>query len=381
MSNVTPNLGVLEQAVSALGTAAAVNTGTTAGTVPVLLSGGTLPASVIPAETITEVFVVASQAAMLALSTAGVGDVAVRTDTSVSYILQALPPATLGNWVVLLSPTSPVQTVAGRTGNITLVEADVENLATDLAARLIIANNLSDLANVGTARTNLGLGTAATAATGAFDAAGAATTAANTVNTALLTHESVTATHGVTGAIVGTTDTQTLSNKGLSGSSNTFSNIANTAITWASQTTKTFFAAPGSVDGTPSFRALLAADLPSLPSMVTSGTAPTIAVGAGAGGGATVTVAARSTNLAGAITLTTGTIPLAASTLATLTLANGGFLNGATIILSPANALTQALGVGATVLAVANATTVTLTSGTLALGAGVYSWNYIIVGN
>lgn len=51
------------------------------------------------------------------------------------------------------------------------------------------------------------------------------------------THIDATAAHGATGAVVGTTNTQTLTNKTISGSSNTFSNIPNNATTAASANT------------------------------------------------------------------------------------------------------------------------------------------------
>lgn len=49
----------------------------------------------------------ASQAAMLALSSATVGDVCIRTDTAPDsvYILTATPPATLANWTLLNPPS------------------------------------------------------------------------------------------------------------------------------------------------------------------------------------------------------------------------------------------------------------------------------------
>jgi len=80
---------------------------------------GKIPSGQLPATAIAETSVVSSQAAMLAL-TAQVGDLAVRTDQSKTYILQATPASTLGNWVELLSPTDAVQSVDGNTGVIDL---------------------------------------------------------------------------------------------------------------------------------------------------------------------------------------------------------------------------------------------------------------------
>lgn len=87
-------------------------------------ANGKINANQIPAIAISDTFVVANQTAMLAL-TAEVGDVAVRTDLNKSFILKMEPASTLDNWQELLSPSSPVQSVAGKTGAVTLVASDV----------------------------------------------------------------------------------------------------------------------------------------------------------------------------------------------------------------------------------------------------------------
>lgn len=128
---------------SAVGTAAAANTGTSAGNVPILDGSGLLATSILPALAITKVNVVASQAAMLAL-TAQEGDVAVRSDENKSYILSTNSPGTLADWKELLTPTDAVLSVAGQTGAITasalrtalslVVGTDVQAYDADLAA-------------------------------------------------------------------------------------------------------------------------------------------------------------------------------------------------------------------------------------------------------
>lgn len=86
------------------------------------LSGRLNPAQ-LPNLAITDTFVVVSQAAMLAL-TAQTGDVAVRTDENKSYILAGADPTVLADWQELLTPTTGVTTVFGRSGAVTAQNND-----------------------------------------------------------------------------------------------------------------------------------------------------------------------------------------------------------------------------------------------------------------
>jgi hypothetical protein len=83
-------------------------------------SDGKIPSAQLPAIAINETFVVATEAAQLAL-TAQVGDVAVRTDLKKSFILRVEPGWTLNNWQELLTPTDSVISVNGQTGAVNLV--------------------------------------------------------------------------------------------------------------------------------------------------------------------------------------------------------------------------------------------------------------------
>ncbi len=107
-----------------LGTAATVNTGTTEGTIPVLGVNGKLAISVLPAAAITNTFVVASEAAMLALS-AEEGDVAIRSDLNKTFILAGDDPTDLSDWKELLTPTDAVSSVNGQTGAVSITLAEL----------------------------------------------------------------------------------------------------------------------------------------------------------------------------------------------------------------------------------------------------------------
>jgi|GEM_PF-254528 len=104
--------------------------------VATLNSSGIIPSSQIPPVTVSSTTVVGSNAAMTALSNATVGSIAVRTDVNKNYVLSALPASTLGNWIELLTPGAPVQTVNGYTGSVNLTKTDLG---------LSEVNNTSDL--------------------------------------------------------------------------------------------------------------------------------------------------------------------------------------------------------------------------------------------
>ena len=149
--------------ISDSGTAASKNTGTASGNVPVLGANGKLDASVVPAVAITDTFVVADQAAMLALSAAEVGDVAVRTDLTKSFILKTSPPSTLSNWQELLTPTSPVQSVNGMTGAV-VVSTITGNAGT--ATKLAAVRTINGVGFDGSANITVEDGTKEPAVTG-----------------------------------------------------------------------------------------------------------------------------------------------------------------------------------------------------------------------
>lgn len=132
---------------------------------------GTVPTSALPPLAIAEVFVVASQAAMLAL-TAQRGDVAIRTDVSKTYILSTDSPSTLADWKEIVAGGA-VQSVAGKTGTVVLAKADVG---------LANVDNTSDLNKPISTATQAALNTKAVIGTTSGTAADAALVGDTTID-------------------------------------------------------------------------------------------------------------------------------------------------------------------------------------------------------
>jgi hypothetical protein len=136
------------------------------------LVGGVLPTSQLPALAVTEhLGSVANQSAMLALS-GQKGDWCIRSDVGQVYVITGADPSMLASWTALAYPTSPVSSVNGETGVVVLSPGDVGADPAGTAAALV--DDLSGVTDAATARTNLGLGSAAVADSGDFEAAGAA---------------------------------------------------------------------------------------------------------------------------------------------------------------------------------------------------------------
>lgn len=85
--------------------------------VATLNADGKLRAEQVPRLAISEPFVVSSEQEMLALDVQ-VGDVAIRTDSSETFILQQEPAGDINNWLQILTPPDGVTSFNGRAGTV-----------------------------------------------------------------------------------------------------------------------------------------------------------------------------------------------------------------------------------------------------------------------
>lgn len=118
--------------VSDAGTAASKNVGTAAGNVPVLDASGKLATSVIPQIAIMDTEVVATKAAMLALTNVQKGDIAIVTGENKTYILAGDNPSVEANWKQILTPLESVNSVNGKQGVVVLSTDDITEGSTNL---------------------------------------------------------------------------------------------------------------------------------------------------------------------------------------------------------------------------------------------------------
>lgn len=221
---------------------------------------GKIPTSQIPAISFSSGYVVSSQSQMLALSAAVVGSIAIRTDNSKNYVLSANDPTVLGNWLELLMPAAVSSVNGYTTGSIVLTSSDIAE-GTNL-----YFNN----------------------------------TRVRTAVDAFLTGDLPINYNSSTGKI-GITQSAINSNGYLSAADwNTFNNKQNS---FTSQSANSFYAAPNGLSGLPSFRTILATDIPTL-NQNTTGNAGSATIlsnartinGVGFNGSSNITIASNTNN-------------------------------------------------------------------------------------
>ncbi len=103
------------------------------------ITSGILPSSVLPPVALTSVQVVASETAMLALTTEK-GDVVVRSDENKSYMHNGGTTGTMADFTELQTPTDSVLSVNGKTGTVALTQDDIGNGTTYVQTE----NNFTD---------------------------------------------------------------------------------------------------------------------------------------------------------------------------------------------------------------------------------------------
>lgn len=86
-------------------------------------SDGKINPSFLNSLNVIDVYPVSDEASMLALTSAGIGDIAYREDTNASYMLAAMPASTLANWKLI--NVAGVTSVNGQTGIVSLGTDDI----------------------------------------------------------------------------------------------------------------------------------------------------------------------------------------------------------------------------------------------------------------
>lgn len=182
---------------------------------------GKIPTSQIPSISFSSGYVVNTELEMLALSAAVVGSIAIRTDNSRNYVLSASDPSLLSNWLQLLMPAAVSSVNGYTTGSIVLTSSD-------------IAEGTNQYFTNARVRT----------AVDAFLAGDAP-----------ISYNTSTGKMGIT---------QSASNANGYLSSTDWTRFDNKQNTFGTQVANSFYAAPNGLSGTPIFRTILVADIPTL---------------------------------------------------------------------------------------------------------------------